>query len=283
MKVFDFARGVILTTTSREEWADFQKAHALKLFHHVPTASSDLWESKEGLFRRDDMLPARPIVLLPTRTQELAYREFIRCYGGYIAAHRKPPRPDIILESYGEFFGVLSDDLRSHLRQWEQKIEDFSSRCAMVEGHLDVNVANLLYDGKIYVVDIADAGLAVPCLYDINNLALNEIYEGRDLSLLRALVSKSYADMLTSTVSGAIADFRSEDIRTSILINVVMRESSYVSKVLFKRPIRTRVANVRYGQFLRAMTEVDGSPAFGPHHDLETSPCIHAPNTGHDR
>lgn len=103
--------------------------------------------------------------------------------------------------------------------------------------HLDFNIANLLYDargeGRIWLLDIESAGLSMPSLFDLINLALNEVYADGDLLILDNLLNGRLQAPFAQAVSAAVTDPAPGDGRTAIFVNFVMRESARATERLF--------------------------------------------------
>jgi len=126
---------------------------------------------------------------------------------------------------------VLDPVQRRRLESRRQAFIEFLSGARLVQSHLDFNVANFIGDepGRLLLLDIADAGLVLPGTYDVNNLLLNEVHRGRSTHLLRSTLADPVAAGLSYLVQATIGRATDEDVRTSMLVNLVLRESQMVA------------------------------------------------------
>lgn len=252
-KIFDFQSGTVLTTTTPDEWARYAQARSLALFDHFSIPKARLIEKEGRLFREEQILDGQPVASLPAAEQTEVFARIIEQYGRYVEQCRKPPRTDIVMQSFRQIRDIVSQPARDVFDRLEGPVTDFAERCGFVEGHLDLNVANVLYDGDLHLLDIDDAGLEVPCLYDINNLALNEIYQNRSGALLRELMGPGLQDSIVDLGRRGIAAFTPADIGISIFVNFFMTHASYLYEHVCKRPVVARAVEQRWIAFSEAL------------------------------
>lgn len=228
-KLFSEEEGRVFTSTTLSKWKSLESKTQSKIFQHFKTPVKKLIKTNSHYFIDEQLSSAPAIGLLDFSQQKKAMDKMFVNYYEYIVADSKLPKPEIILDAYNEVKEYLPLSIQSHYTSYASAVEDFASRCFFIDAHLDFNVANILFDGEITLLDIADSGLCVPCLFDVNNLALNELYENRDTHLLKYLLQAGTQPSYQALMSAALLHPKDTDQRISLFVNFVMRESSYVS------------------------------------------------------
>jgi thiamine kinase-like enzyme len=182
--------------------------------------------------RRENLLSAPPVGSLSHDDQIVAFKAIWTTYSTYVTNHKKPPRPNVIMSSYQEILNLLPEKSRKVLGSHHDQISDLAQRYCLVEAHLDFNIANVLVDDDLWLIDLEDAGLQLPALYDVINFAFNEVYELRDAWMINLMLSPDFQAQRHDMMSVAVIDGRVSDFETALLINFVLRESSLVSSLL---------------------------------------------------
>ncbi|RKF12372.1 hypothetical protein D6850_18025 [Roseovarius spongiae] len=234
IKFFDIENSKVLTTTTRKEWDSHNSQMNIALYRYFEKPEARLIETPAGLFRQESFVTAPPLGLLPKDRKMQALHKICRAYTRYIKEHKEPPQPELIMRCYDEVKNHLTPDIQKKYASYHDCVRDVSERYHFIKSHMDFNVANLLFDEKVWLVDLDDAGLSLPCLYDLNNLALNEIFERRDLLILDEFYSGDLRCDFQEAVSAAIVEPRPKDYQVAIFINFFMREARIISDPLLK-------------------------------------------------
>ena len=233
-KLFDSVENAVLTTTDQERWSKYQQIEQLDIFKYFRKPDTSLVKDHTGLMRHETLLSAPAIGSMPKQDQISAFTKVCTTYSEYVVDHRSPPRPDVIMSSYREVLDLLPDEQKEALANHHDRISELAQRYYFVQAHLDFNLVNILVDEYVWLIDLEDAGLRLPAMYDVLNFVLNEVYERRSLWMLEFMRAPDFRECLENTLSASVIDGRPEDFETAILINFVLRESSTVSPVLLK-------------------------------------------------
>ncbi|WP_172676962.1 hypothetical protein [Aestuariivita boseongensis] len=233
LKFFDFDKNEILTTIDRNVHVNRVPEKKLALFDYFPRPDRSLIKTQSGYFRREPLLEAKPLGLLSQVEQLKSVHKIIKVYEEYVEATRCEPDPDLVMTCFKEVAQYLPEAIRAKYLALEKRVSSLAKRYGLVEAHLDFNIANLLINDRVWAVDTEDAGLLLPCLYDLNNLAINEIYEDRDTFIFDQIFGGALNADFRSLMSKAIIGPNKDDDKLSVFMNFFMRESQYVSSQLF--------------------------------------------------
>jgi hypothetical protein len=140
--------------------------------------------------------------------------------------------PSLFEDCFDEVTSDLSQEAQAQCLKMKDKYLDFVRTALTLPAHLDFNVANVIDNGDLLLLDIEDAGLRLPVTYDMNNLLLNEAYQDRPTHLLMEVLRNpegtGYSDLLQT------AQVTTNQFRVSLFVNYILYESRYVSVKLSK-------------------------------------------------
>jgi hypothetical protein len=235
MKCFDFERMEVATTVSADVRRRLEMARELPLFKFFTTPKFEIEARDDGVFIQREPLYEAPCIGLRTRNEQReAVREIANTYAAYARAASRAPDPARFLACFDEVLGCLAAPARAVLEPRRVAFTAFVTQVRVVESHLDFNVANFLGGAgrPLVLLDIADAGLWLPVTYDLNNLLLTEVGAGRSPHLLHTAL-ETPGELGYEALMQASSDcFDLRDVKSSLLVNFVLRHSAAVSERL---------------------------------------------------
>jgi len=241
LKYFDFDARTVLMLVGADTLDRMTRARSCPLFGHFDTPAQEVQATSGAAHPcpasprviRQRMLSGPCLGMLAPAAQMQAVRSICETYSRYVKAQSGPPAAELAACCLAEVAGCLEPAQRARLISQESALMEFAQSARTVQSHLDFNVANFMWDsGRLWIVDIADAGPRLPATYDVNNILLNEVYRGRATHLLDAAldspVETGHHDVLEATIGRATM----RDFRVSLLLNVVLGESRHVASAL---------------------------------------------------
>lgn len=193
LKYFDFDARTVLTLMDTHAFDRTMRARSCTLFAYFDTPTQEVQSTSSAAHpcpashcvTRQRMLAGPCLGLLAPAAQVQAVRSICGRYSCYVKSEAGPPDGERVACCLAEVAGCLEPPQRARLLSHESALMEFAHSARTVQSHLDFNVANFMADsGRWWLVDIADANLRLPATYDVNNVLLNEAYEGRPTHLL---------------------------------------------------------------------------------------------------
>lgn len=241
LKYFDFGAHQVMTLMGADALDRMMRARACPLFGFFDTPVQEVEAVSEAghasspshCITRQRLLAGPCLGMMAPDAQMQAVRSICETYCRYVKAWSGPPAAELVARCLAEVADCLEPGQRAQLLSQKPALMEFAQSACTVQSHLDFNVANFVADsGRWWILDIADAGLRLPATYDVNNILLNEAYQGRSTHLLDAALSSpvgtGHHDVLRATIGRATA----RDFRVSLLLNAVLRESRHVASAL---------------------------------------------------
>lgn len=235
LKFFDYQKKIVLTETSDEAWNLYKDKLSLPIFDFFHRPDSVLCHKSVGLFRQDHLVQLPALGVLQKDDQIQAVKRIFDIYKHYIEEQKEPPKPEIILHCFYEAAQLLPPKIRSVYLRRQKEVEDLARRYFFVKVHGDFNVANILVDENIWLLDNDDVGISAPCMFDFYNLGLNELFENRSTHILRSIDSGELAEALQQIISIAVEKPEPSDVRVALFVNYFMRESALISGQILGR------------------------------------------------
>ncbi len=229
LKFFDYQKKRVLTETSNEAWNLYKGKLSLPIFDFFHRPDSSLYHNSVGLFRQDQLAQSPALGILRKDDQIQAVKRIFDIYKHYIEEQKEPPKPEIILHCFHEVAQLLPQNIRSVYLRRQKEVEDLARRYFFVKVHGDFNVANILVDEDIWLLDNDDVGMSAPCMFDLYNLGLNELFENRSTHILRSIGSGELAEALQQVIPVAVEKSKPTDLRATLFVNYFMRESALIS------------------------------------------------------
>ena len=235
LKFFDYQKKIVLTETSDEAWNLYKDKLSLPIFDFFHRPDSGLCHKSVGLFRLVQLVQSPALGILRKDDQIQAVKRIFNIYKHYIEEQKEPPKPEIILHCFHEVAQLLPQNIRSVYLRRQKEVEDLARRYFFVKVHGDFNVANILVDEDIWLLDNDDVGMSAPCMFDFYNLGLNELFENRSTHILRSIDSGELAEALQQIIPIAVEKPEPSDVRVALFVNYFMRESALISGQILGR------------------------------------------------
>ena len=158
-----------------------------------------------------------------------------------------------IKEAFDFMVSKASKKNKSTLEGYRENVISLATYYKSVHGHGDFNGANIIMSGgEIYVIDNSSFGVIVPSLYDIVNLGLNEVYEGRSRHIIEFIRNyiedESNTNVLNRFFTCNVKRFSNLfDLLT--IINISIRCHPHMSNTLNTKCYRNHIVNRRIDKF----------------------------------
>ncbi|MDA7759889.1 hypothetical protein N8935_06555 [Amylibacter sp.] len=235
LKFFDYQKKRVLTETSNEAWSLYKDKLSLPIFDFFHRPDAILRCKSFGLFRQDQLLQSPTLGIFQKDDQIKEVKRIFDIYKHYIKEQKEPPKPEIILLCFHEVAQLLPQKIRSVYLSRQKEVEDLAQRYFFVKAHGDFNVANILVDENIWLLDNDDVGMSAPSMFDLYNLGLNELFENRSTHILRSIDSGELAEALQQIIPIAVEKPEPSDVRVALFVNYFMRESALISGQILGR------------------------------------------------
>lgn len=235
LKFFDFQKKRVLTETSNEAWEIYKDKLSLPIFDFFHRPHSSLYCKNGRIFRQDQLVQSPALGTMQKNDQIHAVKRTFDIYKNYIEDQKEPPKPEIILYCFHEVAQLLPQNIRSVYLRRQKEVEELARRYFFVKVHGDFNVANILVEEDIWLLDNDDVGMSAPCMFDLYNLGLNELFADRSTHILRSIDSGELVEELQKIISVAVEEPEPSDLRVALFVNYFMRESSLISDQILGR------------------------------------------------
>jgi hypothetical protein len=236
LKLFDFDNVAVITLISGETADRLIHARKLSIFEffatNVFTIDQSLRASRNLCVKHEGLIDVPCMAMLSVPMQRQTMKKMCSTYVAYAQRHAMAAAPSLFEDCFDEVTSDLSQEAQAQCLKMKDKYLEFVRTALTLPAHLDFNVANVIDNGDLLLLDIEDAGLRLPVTYDMNNLLLNEAYQDRSTHLLMAVLRNpegaGYSDLLQT------AQVTTNQFRVSLFVNYILYESRYVSVKLSK-------------------------------------------------
>jgi hypothetical protein len=238
LKLFDFDSREVITVISGQTADNLTQAMAVPIFDFFSTNAFTIDQSfrqeRNLCVKREALIdvPCMAMDSVPIQIQSM--KKMCTTYIEYARQHASPPAPHLFESCFDEVVQCLTEEARVQCLMMRNQYLAFVHSANTVAAHLDFNVANFINGDCLLLLDIEDAGLRLPLTYDMNNLLLNEAYYDRSMHLLMEVLKDKDTSGYTDLLKLATGVTAKNQLKVSLFVNYILRESRYVSERLIK-------------------------------------------------
>ena len=188
IKIFDLNKKVIYSRLDRNK--DYKDVGSYSFFDFFSLPKNG---KSPGGFKWQEYISGSILLKSKKSVQYKSITNIIERYSLYSRDHFIGNSKAQIKEAFDFMVSRASKENKSTVERYRENVMSLATYYKSVHGHGDFNGANIIIsESEIYVIDNSSFGVRVPSLYDVINLGLNEVYEGRSWRIIEFI--KNYIE-----------------------------------------------------------------------------------------